>query len=62
MANQIEGIDVATDLLRKFVQEYTLACQLINDGLFAVGISPCIEEGAQRRVRSADRLAGVVLK
>ena len=62
VADQIEGVVVAADLLGQFVEEDALAGELVDDGLLAVGVVPRVEESVQRGVRLADGLARVVLE
>jgi hypothetical protein len=45
VADQIEGVVVAPHLLSQFVEEDTLGDQFLQDGQFAVGVVPGVQEG-----------------
>ena len=62
VADEIEGVVVAADLLGQFVEEDALARKFVDDGLLAVGVVPGVQEGVERGVRLADGLARVVLE
>ncbi len=59
---EVEGVEVAADLLGEFVEEDALARELLDDGLLAVGVVPGGQEVVERGVRLAHGLAGVVLE
>ena len=62
MTDQVEGVVAAADLLGEFVEEYALGSQFLDDGLLALGVVPGVEEGIQRGIGLAHRLARVVLE
>ena len=62
VADEIEGVVVAADLLGELVEEHALGGQLLDDDLLLVGVVPGGEEVVERGVGLAHGLAGVVLE
>jgi hypothetical protein len=50
MADEIEGVQIVSQLVRKLVKKYSTICQLLYDGVLAVGGVPLREECIQRLV------------
>lgn len=62
MADQIEGVVVATYLLGKFIEENPLTGKLFNNGLFTLGTVPGVEEGVKGGICLTNGLAGKILE
>src|SRR5690606_16126681 len=60
VADEVEGVVVPADLLRKRVQEDALLLQLAQDRLLPLGRAPALEEVVQRGVTGGHAPAGVV--
>src|SRR5690625_1017176 len=62
VADQVEGIVAAPDLLGQGVQENTALLELAEDGLLLLGVTPGLQEVIERGELLGDLLPGVVLE
>ena len=62
MANEVEGIEGGADFLLESGEEHAPGLELLDDGLFAVGMGPVGEEIIKRGVVFENVPAGVVTK
>src|SRR5690606_30796674 len=62
MANQVEGIHIPAHVVAQGLPDNPVLGQLVDNGRFAFGIIPLINEIVQRLVLGLNRLAGVVLE